>query len=148
MNQRLLIVCVVCVLASVGGAAIDDLSGAEPIHQDNPVFLVVVGVGPATGTMYIPPADPPSRPYRATAVVRWSHEEAERQVSLVSDEFYAGESTKKTAELGPYRAEMSVEVDRRGERAKVFVDVYRNDDGAQVLGQRFLSALPASQILQ
>lgn len=147
MIQRMFIVCVVCVLVSVGGTATGDLPGADPQHQDSPVFLVFVTVGPATGTMYIPPADPPSRPYRANAVVRWSYEEGERQISLASDEFYAGETTKKTADVGSYAAVMSAEVDRRGEQATVFIDVFRNDDGVQVLGQRFYCVLPASQIL-
>lgn len=147
MNQRILIVCALCILVLVGATATGDLSGADPQHQDDPVFLVVVNVGPATGAMYIPPADPPSRPYRANAVVRWRHEKAEHQTRLASGEFYAGDELKKNSDLDPYEVVMSVEVDRRGEQATVFIDVFRNDDGAQVLGQRFFCALPASQIL-
>ena len=98
MNHRLLIVCVVCVLVSVGGTATVDLSGAEPQHQAIPSsWCSWASVRQPVRCTFPPPIHGRVRTGRML-LFGGQTRRASVEISIASDDFYAGESTKKTAE--------------------------------------------------
>ena len=110
-----------------------------------PAFSVDVVVGPTTGAMHIPPADAPSRPYRAMLRVRLNPDG--KGINLRTRVLYAGERVSETGSFDRYRVEFGVEIDHSGESAEVLVEI-TSDDGSQVLSQRFVAHLPASQLVR
>ena len=140
------------VAATVGAVLISgfvfgsDQTTTDPLIVP-PSFLVEVAVGPATGPMKIPPANPPSKPY--AAYVRVHDSTVGSFWSMHRGAMYVGDRAEEQGDYGPYRITCSVWIDERGETAQVEV-VSRRADGAepvQAYVQRFTIHLPPSQMI-
>jgi hypothetical protein len=145
MQRRLATAAVGMALAVCLGVVSIAASDPGDDSRTDPVFSVDVAVGPTTGPIHIPPADAPSRPYVAMLRVRLGPDG--KGLNLRTRALYAGERVSETGTFDGYRVAFGVEIDRSGESAEVRVDI-TGDDERQMLNQRFVAHLPASQLVR
>ena len=111
-----------------------------------PTFSVEVMVGPMTGSMKIPPANPRSNPYSAFS--RIQDGEIGGLWSFPRRTMYAGDSVEEKGTYGPYRITCTVTIDEGGELAAVQIEYVRVDSTEPIRAgiQRFAAHLPRSQM--
>lgn len=149
--KRALLVLAACCVAGTALVAHGQREGENDQPVVLPSFSFDIVVGPATGAIHIPPADPPSKPYQAFVTVQesWVYEGRLKSSTgrrFISSAVYAGGKEAVSGSLGSFEMNMTVEIDSEGERAEVAVDVVREEDDLVVASHRFVAHLPASQL--
>jgi hypothetical protein len=153
MKRGLLVVASLGVVAGFAWLAHGQGEGENEQAIALPSFSFDIVVGPASGTIHIPPSNPSSKPYQAIVEVREmsvfeSRLEGRSGHSLRSNAIYAGGKDTVSGSLGSFGMHMAVEIDPEGERAEVAVGIVREEDGLTVAHHRFVAHLPESQRLR
>lgn len=140
-------VAVAAAIVSVSGHVCGSDETDEVVIFDPSSFEVEIVVGPATGPIYVPPANPPSLPYEASVRIRDILGRWMRMLPRFT--MYAGETVDEQVTFGPYHLTFSVTIDESGEAATVDLNTVQMDGEKKVrtMTQKFTVHLPPSQIL-